>query len=379
VRLPAHGGFMGQSTGGEYAGKRAGQASPALWVRRNWQFLLGVIVSVFFIWLAVRKLDLRAVAYYLEQANYWWLLPGVLVYFAAVWARTWRWHYLLRPIKSISLDKLFPVVCIGYFGNNVYPLRAGEVIRAFVLRRNEGVAVSSSLSTTIVERVFDGLVMLLFVFFALPFVGGNGIPAAYRPFVILFSLLFFGALIVFFWMVIDRERVTRIYRAIAARLIPLRYRNPLDDVVQRFMDGLSALSRPRDVMMIFWTSIVIWLLETVKYWFVLHAFGLQYQVGFVGLMLMNGVVNLATTLPSAPGYIGTFEIGTNVLIALGVEANRAFGYTIVLHAALWLPITVLGGYYMWREGVKWRDFEAAQSAKRESSATTSLPQEDLAK
>ena len=73
------------------------------------------------------------------------------------------------------------------------------------------------------------------------------------------------------------------------------------------MAGLSFLRSGRDVLMVFVTSVVIWLLETVKYWFVMHAF--TFAVPFIGLMLMNGVVNLTTTLPSAPGYIGTFEVG----------------------------------------------------------------------
>jgi uncharacterized protein (TIRG00374 family) len=67
------------------------------------------------------------------------------------------------------MRRLFPVVVIGYMGNNVYPARAGEVIRAYVLRRREGVSISASLATIIVERVFDGLVMLIFVFVGLPF------------------------------------------------------------------------------------------------------------------------------------------------------------------------------------------------------------------
>jgi hypothetical protein len=83
---------------------------------------------------------------------------------------------------------------------------------------------------------------------------------------------------------------------------------------------------------------------------------------------MNGVVNLTTTLPSAPGYIGTFEVGAKVLAALGVEAAMALGYTLVLHAALWLPITLLGGYYMWREGVKWQDFDAQNVKPAEGTA-----------
>ena len=102
--------------------------------------------------------------------------------------------------------------------------------------------------------------------------------------------------------------------------------------------GLRSLGSGADVLMIFATSVIIWLLETVKYWFVMHAF--HFQVGFIVLMLMNGMVNLATTLPSAPGYIGTFDTpGIETLAAFGVERNLAASYTFTLHAALWLPVT----------------------------------------
>ena len=217
------------------------------------------------------------------------------------------------PLKSVPLGRLFPVVCIGYFGNNVYPARAGEVIRAFVLRRNEGISVSASFATIIVERVFDGLVMLLFVFFALPFVDFEQIPAIYRVTVVVASAAFFIALAVFLWMALDPQRFSRVYHFFSDRLVPARFRGPLDGFVERFMSGLSFLRSGRDVLMVFVTSLVIWLLETVKYWLIMQGF--TFVVSFVGLMLMNGVVNLTTTLPSAPGYIGTFEVGAKVLAA----------------------------------------------------------------
>jgi uncharacterized protein (TIRG00374 family) len=110
--------------------------------------------------------------------------------------------------------------------------------------------------------------------------------------------------------------------------------------------------------MVFFTSVIIWLLETVKYWFVMFAF--DFTVSFFALMLMNGVVNLATTLPSAPGYIGTFDgPGIEVLKVFGVAPEVAAAYTLVLHAALWLPITALGVYYMVIESLSWKDFGKA--------------------
>jgi uncharacterized membrane protein YbhN (UPF0104 family) len=102
------------------------------------------------------------------------------------------------------------------------------------------------------------------------------------------------------------------------------------------------------------------LLETGKYWFVMHAF--NFHVSFFALMLMNGIVNLATTIPSAPGYIGTFDApGIAVLTAYGVPQAVAAGYTLVLHVALWLPITLLGAYYLAREGVHWSDSLRAET------------------
>ena len=135
---------------------------------KRWQLWIGIVISAFFLWLVLRGLHLEAVVEILQHGNYWWLVPSVAVYFLAVGARTWRWKYMLRPLKLISIRRLFPVVVIGYMGNNVYPFRAGEVLRSYVLRRREDVAMSASLATVIVERVFDGLVMLMFVFAALP-------------------------------------------------------------------------------------------------------------------------------------------------------------------------------------------------------------------
>lgn len=326
---------------------------------RNLRLLIGVLISAVFIWLALRGLHLPDVWASLRTADYGWLIPSIAVYFLAVWARTWRWDYLLRPMKRIPLHRLFPVVVIGYMGNNVYPFRAGELLRAFVLRREEGVSMSSSLATIVVERVFDGLVMLLFVFVALPFapLPSDGI----RLVVIAGSAVFLGALLVFFAVAAVPGRFMQLTEWFADRLLPEKFRSPIKEFAARFISGLTALRSGRGLVMIFMTSVVIWLLETVKYWFVMHAF--DFSVSFFALMLMNGIVNLATTLPSAPGYIGTFDgPGIAVLSLYGVDPAVATAYTLTLHAALWLPVTLLGIYYMVRAELNWSDIGRAVEA-----------------
>lgn len=326
-------------------------------MKRTANILLGLLVSALFIYfLVLPGLHFGEVWQALKEANYWWIIPGVLVYFVGLWARAWRWHYALRHLKPIPLARLYPLICIGYFGNNVYPLRAGEFIRSYVLRNREGIPFTSSLATVFIERIFDGLVMLLFVFLALPFAP---LPEQYRAIVVALTVAFLIATVVFVWMAAQPERIERFYTWVADLILPKRIREPLDTIFARFMEGIGSLRSGYDVLMIFATSIVIWLMETVKYWFVMQAF--SFSVSFLALMLMNGIVNIATSLPGAPGHIGTFDgPGIEILKTYGIEPGIATSYTITLHLALWVPVTLVGAYYFWRQSLKWSDFSTAQ-------------------
>jgi uncharacterized membrane protein YbhN (UPF0104 family) len=368
---------------------------------KSWQFWVGVLISVVFLYLALRGLGLQELGNALVEANYIWILPGVAVYFLGVWVRAWRWHYLLRPVKQIPTRTMFPIVTIGYMGNNIFPARMGEVLRAVVLKKHENVPISASLATIIVERVFDGVVMLGFVFLNLPELAhlttNSGFVGDIRTLALVGSGVFIGALAVFLLAAMFPLQAERIIVYLVRRFLPSAFTPPeigglirqmsdrlrriflpnsetktrsithpepkrkretinlqetVLDLVGRFLGGLESLRSPRDSLMVFFTSVVIWLFETGKYWFVMHAF--PFEVSFFALMLMNGIVNLATTIPSAPGYVGTFDApGIAVLEAYGVTKATAAAYTLVLHVALWLPITALGAYYFLKEGLSW--------------------------
>jgi uncharacterized membrane protein YbhN (UPF0104 family) len=114
----------------------------------------------------------------------------------------------------------------------------------------------------------------------------------------------------------------------------------------------------------------------------MHAF--PFETPFTVLMLMTAVVNLFTTIPSTPGYIGTFDApGIAVLTGFGVPHAVAVGYTLVLHVALWLPITLLGAWYMLRSSLNWRDMERAAALVEQDGAVAPaqplLEREELAR
>lgn len=332
---------------------------------KKWQFWLGVLISVGFTYWVLSKVEWGDFWGAIRVANYWWLLPGIAVYFVGVWVRAWRWHYLLGPIKKIPTKTMFPITTIGYMGNNIYPARAGEVLRAVILKRREGVSVSASLATIIVERIFDGVVMLAFVFVNLPelvkLTGASGIIGNIQQVAIIGTGVFLGALAVFLLAAMFPQITAKFGLRMIERFMPKRLHEKITGIMHKFLDGLASLRSPFNVLMVFFTSVIIWLLETGKYWFVMQAF--DFSVSFFALMLMNGIVNLMTTLPSGPGYIGTFDApGIAVLTAYGVERSMATGYTLVLHVALWLPITLLGAYYLAQEGIRWSDSLRAETS-----------------
>lgn len=339
---------------------------------KRWQFWVGLLISVAFLYFALKGLNLGDFWQAVRSANYWWILPGIAVYFVAVWARAWRWHYLLRPVKKIPTRTMFPITCIGYMGNNIYPARAGEVLRAVILKRRENVPISASLATIIVERIFDGVVMLAFVFVNLPELARvaafeSGFVGNIQNLALIGTAIFVVALVLFLLAAMFPRFTARIGTWLIDRLLPARIREKTTGIMLKFLDGLAALRSPFNILMVFVTSVIIWLLETVKYWFVMHAF--TFSVSFFALMLLNGIANLATTIPSAPGYIGTWEAVTKaVLVAYNVPGAEALGYAVVLHVALWLPITLLGAFYMAREGIKWND-----SLRRETRANEDTP------
>src|SRR5512138_3672704 len=211
---------------------------------KKWQFWIGVLISIVFIWLALRGLRLNEFWGAVKKANYLWLIPGIAVYFVGVWVRAWRWHYLLGPIKKIPTETMFPITTIGYMGNNIYPARAGEVLRAVILKRKEGVPISASLATIIVERIFDGVVMLAFVFINLPelarLTGSSGFAGSIQQVAVIGTGVFIGALVVFLLAAMFPRITAGIGERLIGRLLPERLRQRAAGLLHRFLDGLAS-------------------------------------------------------------------------------------------------------------------------------------------
>jgi uncharacterized protein (TIRG00374 family) len=341
---------------------------------RRWLIWLGLAISAIFLYLAFKEIDYRELWQTLKEIRLLWLIPGLIIYFTGVLVRTWRWQYLLKPLEKISIKTLFPIINIGYMGNNVFPLRMGEVLRSVVLKRRNDVSISGSLATIVVERIFDAVVIIGFVLLNLGQL--TSLPNA-STFLQLGRLanwaaaIFLAGLAVFILIAMFPKKAMAITHSFINKIIPERWQDSAVNISDRFLEGLMSLRSPADALMIFLTSVLIWLFETGLYWSVNQALGLNLHFG--QLMLLNGIVNLVLLIPAAPGGLGTFDAaGRAMLEAFGIASEPALGYTLVLRIALWVPITLLGTIYFIREGLKWTTDVRELESQAEDTPNTEI-------
>lgn len=309
---------------------------------RSWRFAVGILISIVFLIYAFRGQDYGAILDALRGVNYLLLIPALALYFLGVVVRAYRWSILLSPIKRVTTRQLLPITAIGFMANNVMPLRTGEIVRSYVLSKNFGIRKTSGLATIAVERIFDGLTMVGFMLIAAVTID---FTSALRHVMTIALILFAVAVTAIAIMTFAHDlRVTMLN--LGLRLMPGGIRPKVQHLAEAFFSGLDALRSPKAMATVGISSAVAWLLEASMYFVIAKAFGgaVKDVMGFAETLLTTGVANLATLVPSSPGYVGPFEAGVKTALAgaLDVPEASALSYAILVHAALWFPVTLWG-------------------------------------
>jgi glycosyltransferase 2 family protein len=327
---------------------------------RSWRALIGILISAVFLFLAFRGQDFSEIRDALLESNLWWLPVALALYFAGVWIRAIRWHILLRPVSSrTTARELFPIVVVGFMANNVLPLRAGELVRSVLVGRKYNVRKTSALATIAVERIFDGLVMLGFLAVSMVFVS---LTSDLQHLAIVGFIVFVGLLVGLVLLTFAGDFVDRMLQLVLGPL-PESVADRVQQMLQSFLGGLGILRTGGDLLKVVATSILAWLFEASMYFVMAYAFGgaVREVMSVAATLLTTGVANLSTLIPGAPGYIGQFEYGVKLVLtgALGVPESRALAYAILVHAALYFPITIIGIVEWFRRQLSMKDLQAA--------------------
>jgi uncharacterized protein (TIRG00374 family) len=295
--------------------------------------------------LALRGIELRRVAETLTRAEYLYLIPAVVGVLLYLLARAIRWRLLLGP--GVSLARCFWVTNLGYLVSNILPFRLGDPARAVVIGRSGGVSTAAALSTVIVERVLDMLMVVALLAGVAPFVSGVGSAlgaglvgggAAVGASAVLLILAFRPN-----W----GEQALRWALRRVPRVDEERWAQPLDGL----FEGLAALRSGRRALALLLWSVVAWALVVFFYWALLRAF-LPRPPALAAPFLVC-VEGLGMAIPSSPGAVGVFHAVARygLTVPFGVPLEEAVTVGFATHAFQYLMMCVLGLVGLARESL----------------------------
>ena len=297
------------------------------------KILLGIAISVaLLVWL-FWNVDLRALTARLADTHWGWLAISIALGLSALWARAVRWYHLFP--RSAHPTHLFNAVMIGYMGNNVLPLRAGEALRVYVVTRR-GPSFWTTVTTLVVERALDGIAVgtvLAFVFFLIP--TPREVAWAAEAFV--------GIVLV---MLIVLVAITAAPLPCRILIHSLSYRWPAIErrllaIFDTMSDGLQGMRRPSQLLPAAIWSLVIWVVIILSVWTCFRAARLDLPV--TAALCVIAFIGLGVSLPSSPGFIGVFQAATVLALSFfGVNKVDALGFSLLLHASQFVPVTAWG-------------------------------------
>lgn len=269
--------------------------------------------------------------------------------------RAIRWKALL-PVRAngsrASLARVLPAMLIGYLGNAVLPARLGEVLRSAVVARREGFAASEALGSAVLERVLDVLVLALL------------------------GLLAVAGLVVPGWMTATAVAAFAVATAALVILgmgafITLRHHARGEDhgnaggggkgawirvTIARLVTGLTrgarVVDRPWAIAFAVGLTLVAWLIDASIFWLAARALG--YELWPAGALLVSVAAVLSTAIPTAPGYVGTFELAAVAALSVsGIEGEAALAVALVAHGIAVIPLSLAGALSLWVVGGQW--------------------------
>ncbi|MFP4500908.1 MAG: lysylphosphatidylglycerol synthase transmembrane domain-containing protein [Candidatus Hydrogenedentota bacterium] len=337
-------------------------------MKKRLQIVLGGALGAFLLWLLLRDVDWSQLGSALLRANWGWITVSLVFVVVSFFARVQRWKYIVRTAGPVSFRHMFSATQVGFLGNFVLPLRAGEPIRALMLSRLAKVPVTRSLAFVALDRVTDLFGLLAVVLLtALAFHPEQDIhlPASIleRPIpadmvstlatqVALVSVLMVGALVVLY---IQQRRVLRISDRVLGT-VSTRLAAGIHDMLQHFADGLHVFRSAGDMAKAIAWSLTTWCTFAVSYGSVLFAFDLSLP-WFAPFLLLTFLA-VAISIPGAPGFIGQFHFAIAVSIyaladpsAMSAETlqAKAVGAALVAHVVNVVPVVSIGLWCLWRE------------------------------
>ena len=294
---------------------------------KNPKAITGIVISLAGIYWAFKDFNFMDFKRSIQQIDSVYFLFATIFLWGSVWLRGLRWKWLFKEASSPSVSSLYRAELIGYFGNNVLPLRLGELLRTYIVGKENNFSKSFVFGTVVLERLMDMLALTFFgiiLLFLYPF----------EEEWISDYLLKGGAVILIIILTLT----------ILSRFKPNNTDNKFLSILNQILDGLLSIRKQRVIPVVI-SSILIWSIYLLDVYFIQRAF--QFNLSWTQTLAILVISSLVLSIPSAPGMIGTFHAAVKYTMVdlFAFTPNEGNSFAILMHAYGYILFTLLGAYY----------------------------------
>ena len=293
--------------------------------------------------------------------SWWWVAAAVAAGISVYLWQAMRWQILLRPVERIGFWETVRAVYVGLFTSEVLPLRAGEVLRCYLLSSRTRLPLSVSLTSVALERIFDGIWLCLCMFLVLLYVP---IPRGLRYLVdggYFLAIVVVGAALVFSFALFRRHHARAAFSG-------SRWRRQF----QVLIDDLEIIGHSRYLLLSFLQSLPYLLLQAIPIFAAFRAYGFDLPWGAAFALMV--ILRMGAVLPQAPGNLGLFQFLARECLEkiFNVVPDEAARFSLVLWGLITLPLLAGGVIAMAVTGSKLGELqEAARTRRNELSRSRS--------
>lgn len=336
---------------------------------RKRHLLIGLIIILLSSYYAFKNVSFAELSKALLSVQYIYLLPAIFLVGMSFLFRAMRWRYLVGSIKEVKTVNLFSPLMVGFMGN-ILPARAGELIRAYLLGKKEGISFSASFATIFIERLLDmGMVLLLLLwvllFKAEVFAPGNGgNNHQLMGYMINFGWIsFFGCVVIFLFSALLQYKNDWAMKIVGLCVKPLPHKwgEKIVRLVNSFTEGLKVLKDKRGFFASIILSFLVWAVIILSYYPLYQAFEIENILPVIpSLIILSLAIDIFIVLFPTPGFLGAFQAACVVALheIFGVPKAIAVSYGIVAWLVSMGFVITVGLIFVVKDNISFAEISA---------------------
>ncbi len=312
-------------------------------MKKNVRILLGISISIVLVYFSFRNINIGRSINILISGNWIYIIPAIIFFYVSVYFRSYKWKEINRLVTNTDFRDYFNIYSSGLAINNVTALRIGDIVKSIIVANKYKAKKVNTLLCSFIDKLFDLLSLSIILIFILVFFTSLNTNPELRNKLYILSFSVVALFILLCVFIINIKRIFNIVK----NFTNINFIHHAIKKIQNTADDILLISHsPKTLSVILLMSIIAWILEGTSYYFLFKI--LNINISYAYVIVVASILSMSTAIPSAGGYIGTYDYIMIMLLKLSsitTSLNLILTVVLITHFIVIVPITISGGIF----------------------------------